>query len=54
MRYAIVLIDYHSKWAEINFVSSANTETVLNFMRQVFFREGLPETLVTDNGVQLL
>ena len=54
MKFAIAIIDYHSKWAEVSFTSQVTTESVLEVMRTVFSREGLPETIVTDNGVQFV
>lgn len=51
-RYAITLTDYHSKWPELAFASSATTEDVLKFLSTVFSRHGNPEAIVTDNGTQ--
>ncbi|XP_064475694.1 uncharacterized protein K02A2.6-like [Ornithodoros turicata] len=53
-RYAITLIDYHSKWPEVSFASTVTTATVETFLRHVFSREGFPEELVTDNGPQFV
>lgn len=51
-RYAITLKDYHSKWPELAFASSATTEDVVKFLSTVFSRHGNPECIVTDNGTQ--
>lgn len=51
--YALVLVDYHSRWPEVKFVSSSTTNIVIEFFKEVFAREGCPSTIVTDNGVQL-
>ncbi len=51
-RYAITLKDYHSKWPELAFASSAITEDVVKFLSTVFSRHGNPECIVTDNGTQ--
>ncbi|XP_064470157.1 uncharacterized protein K02A2.6-like [Ornithodoros turicata] len=51
-RYAITLIDYYSRWPEIAFVPSITSQSVINFLLQVFSREGYPTILVTDNGPQ--
>ncbi|XP_078528658.1 uncharacterized protein LOC144806095 [Lissotriton helveticus] len=53
-RYALVLVDYHSKWPEVKFVSTASSQAVVLFLKEVFAREGFPETCVTDNGAQLI
>ncbi|KAJ1137275.1 hypothetical protein NDU88_003688 [Pleurodeles waltl] len=50
--YAVVLMDYFSKWPEVEFVSKISTEVVIEFLENVFAREGVPETLVSDKGVQ--
>lgn len=52
--YALVLVEYMSKWLEVRFVESVNSASVINFLREVFLREGFPEELVTDNGTQLV
>ena len=54
MRNVIVMIDYHSKWSEICFTENVTTDVVLKFMKDTFSREGLPETIVSDNGVQFV
>nr|XP_055067975.1 uncharacterized protein K02A2.6-like [Misgurnus anguillicaudatus] len=51
-RYALTLIDYHSKWPEVAFVSSVSASQVVNFLTSVFSRHGNPECIVTDNGPQ--
>ncbi|KAG1952105.1 retrotransposable element [Pimephales promelas] len=51
-RYAITLTDYHSKWPELAFASSATTVDVIKFLSTVFSRHGNPESIVTDNGTQ--
>lgn len=53
-RYAITLVDYHSKWPEISFASSVTTSTVTTFLLHVFSREGYPDEIVTDNGPQFI
>ena len=53
-RYIIVMIDYCSKWPEIKLVREVNTRTVIDFMREIFLREGFPEELVSDNGTQFV
>ena len=39
-KYVIVLVDYFSKWCEVEFFQS------------VFVREGYPNHIVIDNGIQ--
>ncbi|KAJ1129921.1 hypothetical protein NDU88_008281 [Pleurodeles waltl] len=45
MRYAIVIIDYFSKWIEVKFVSHPTTSEVTTFLQEVFCKEGFPRQL---------
>ena len=51
--YGIVFVDYYTKWPAVRIVNTITTDTVIDFLEEVFAREGIPETLVSDNGVQL-
>ena len=46
----LVLIDSHSKWMEVQAVSSANTSNTIDVLRSIFSSHGLPEIIVSDNG----
>ena len=46
----LVIIDAHSKWIEAFAVRSATTTVVMQCLRTVFARFGLPDTVVSDNG----
>lgn len=50
--YLIVLVDLFSRWVEILNVSDISTSTVIGFLEDVFKREGLPRSLLSDNGPQ--
>ena len=52
-KFVIVLVDYYSKWCEVAFETEVTTDKMIQLLHNVFAREGLPEFLVTDNGVQL-
>ena len=49
-RYAIVMVDYYSKWVEMAFTREPSSDAVIEFMEVVASREGLPKQIVTDNG----
>ena len=51
-KYAIVLIDYFSKWCEVEFVTDITTSRAIKFLQSVFVHEGYPIHIVMDNGVQ--
>ena len=53
-RFAITLIDYHSKWPEICFTSTVTSSKCIEFLKQVFSREGFPDEIITDHGVQFM
>lgn len=50
----LVLIDAHSKWIEVFCTSAATSAVVIEELRSVFARFGLPETIVTDNGTSFV
>lgn len=51
-RYAVTLIDYFSKWAEVGLMASTETVNIIRFLDGVWSREGYPGSLVSDNGTQ--
>lgn len=53
-RYVVLLVDYTSKWVVTKCVPNVNTRTVIEFLSEEFSREGVPDHLVTDNGVQFV
>ena len=52
-RFAIVMVDYYSKWPEVAFCAHPNSESVIEFLETVASREGYPEELVCDNGTAI-
>lgn len=52
--YGIVLVDYCSRWPEVKFVQSANSEEIIKFLLSLFLKEGSPNELVSDNGAQFM
>ena len=53
-RYALTPTDYHTKWPEVAFTSSATTANIVTFLASVFSILGNPRTIVSDNGPQFL
>lgn len=51
-RFAVVVVDYYSKWAEVELMPDATTSRIICFLQRLFHREGIPEYLVSDNGKQ--
>ena len=44
----------HSKWPEVEIMSSTTSEKTIDVLRTMFARYGLPLQLVTDNGPQFI
>ena len=49
-KYILVTVDAHSKWIEASCTSSTTSSAVMDVLRPLFARFGVPETVVTDNG----
>ncbi|XP_063914802.1 uncharacterized protein K02A2.6-like [Zophobas morio] len=52
--YYFVMIDSFSKWPEIFRTKRMTAEVTIQKLRESFCRWGIPETLVSDNGTQLV
>lgn len=46
----LIVIDPYSKWPEVKLVSSTSSECAIKALREIFATQGLPETVVSDNG----
>ncbi len=53
-RFAITVIDYHSRWPEVHFCGTVTSQVVIRFLTELFSRWGIPKVLVSDNGVQFV
>ncbi|XP_024164073.1 uncharacterized protein LOC112171063 [Rosa chinensis] len=50
-KYAIVAVDYQTKWIEAETLVAITTEKVKSFLwKNIYCRFGVPDTIVTDNG----
>ena len=51
----LILVDAHSKWPEvIDMKSNTTSAATITELRKIFARYGLPEQLVSDNGLQFV
>ena len=48
----LVVVDAHSKWPEVYEMSSTTVAKTITVLRHIFAVCGLPEQLVSDNGLQ--
>ena len=50
----VVLVDYYSRYIEIQKLQSTTAASVITALKAVFFRHGVPAVLMSDNGPQFL
>ena len=48
----LIIVDYFSRFPEIIKLHSTNSAAVIEALKTVFARHGIPQILVTDNGPQ--
>ena len=48
----LVIVDYFSRYPEVHKLTRTTSQSVINSLKTVFARHGIPETLRTDNGPQ--
>ncbi len=53
-RFLVVVYDLHSKWPELIATGSVTSQVIINFLDSLFSCWGLPNTVTTDNGPQLI
>jgi len=53
-KYALVFIDYFSKYMEKQFLHSISSESIIGAMKEIFCRLGFLKYLRTDNGRQYI
>ncbi|CAB3252663.1 unnamed protein product [Arctia plantaginis] len=46
----LIAVDYHSKFIELAQLNSSTSENVINKLKTIFGRQGIPETVMSDNG----
>ena len=51
---ALVMVDAYSKWPEVHLMYSTTSAEVIKRLRRTFAQEGVPMTLVSDNGPQFV
>ena len=52
--YVFVVVDYYSRFFEIEFTKSTTSEKIVSMLSKIFVTHGLPLSLRTDNGPQFV
>ncbi|GKD22196.1 putative nucleotidyltransferase, ribonuclease H [Tanacetum coccineum] len=52
-KYILVAINYVSKWVEARAFPNSDARNVVNFLRRLFARFGIPKALISDRGTHL-
>ena len=50
----LVLVDYFSRWVEVDVIKSTSSEAIIKCLDRQFSRHGVPTTLRSDNGPNLV
>ena len=50
----LVTVDYYSRWIEVDVVRNTTSSAIIRCLENHFTRHGIPETLRTDNGSNLV
>ena len=53
-RMFLIIVDAHSKWADVIPMKNTTTEATIRVLRTKFTEWGLPQVLVSDNGPQFI
>jgi transposase InsO family protein len=48
--YMLVAVDKFTKWIEAAPVTTQDSKAVINFIKSIVFRFGVPHSIITDNG----
>ena len=52
--HLLVLVDYFSRWVEVDIIYSTTSEVIIKCLDKQFCRYGVPRALRTDNGANLV
>ena len=53
LKFAVVAVDYFTKWAEAEPLATITSNKMINFVtKNIICRYGVPQKIITDNGTQ--
>lgn len=48
----LLVVDYYSKYPELAYLSNITTSNIVNHLKQIFSRQGIPKEIFADSGSQ--
>ena len=48
----LLVVDYYSRYIEVAKLNSTTSQAIINHLKSIFSRHGMPERVVSDNGPQ--
>ena len=48
----VLVVDYYSRYIEVDKLTSTSATSVITHLKSIFSRHGIPETVISDNGLQ--
>ena len=51
-RMYLLVVDYYSRYVELAKLTSTTSPTIIQHLKSIFARHGVPESVVSDNGPQ--
>ena len=52
--YCLVIMDYYSRYPEVEILKSITSQTIINKLIKIFSYQGYPREIISDNGKQLV
>jgi transposase InsO family protein len=50
--HIFVVVDKFTKWIEVKLAASITTAKVVEFIKEIMYRFGVPNNIITNNGTQ--
>lgn len=50
----LVVVDYYSRFYEVEILRKTTTDIIINILRGMFARHGFPSKIICDNGPQFV
>jgi transposase InsO family protein len=52
--HIFVAVDKFTKWVKLKHVASSTAAKAVEFIREILYRFGVPNNIITDNGIQFI